>query len=170
MRNECENLYKISRTTAGLTQEAAAELLAVSPRTLSDYENDRARVPDEMVAAMTEAYNSPLLAYYHLKRYSPLGRFLPEIQEPQTNGDMAFQAIIARDELDPAVESMKRIVADGRIDDTEREQFTDCIETMRKVNGKIFSVIAYADKGVKHDKSNGKNNDNTQQSGRTGGV
>ena len=66
MSNECENLYKICRISAGLTQEQAAELLAVSQRTLSEYENGRARVPDDIVAAMVEVYNSPLIAYYHL--------------------------------------------------------------------------------------------------------
>ena len=54
MSNECENLYKICRISAGLTQEQAAELLAVSQRTLSEYENGRARVPDDIVAAMVE--------------------------------------------------------------------------------------------------------------------
>lgn len=81
MSNDCGNLYKICRTSSGLTQEQAAELLAVSQRTLSDYENDRARVPDDIVAIMAETYNSPLVAYYHLKHFSPLGRYLPEIQE-----------------------------------------------------------------------------------------
>lgn len=146
MSNECENLYKICRTSAGLTQEQAAELLAVSQRTLSEYENGRARVPDDIVAAMVEVYNSPLIAYYHLKHFSPLGRYLPDIQEPQTNGDMAFQTIIARDELDPAVECIKKIVADGIIDRDEGGMFAEFVKTMRKVNGKIFSVVAYAEK------------------------
>ena len=90
MSNECENLYKTCRVSAGFTQEEAAELLAVAPRTLSDYERDQARVPDDTVARMAEVYNAPLIAYYHLRRFSPLGKYLPELQEPQTHGDMAF--------------------------------------------------------------------------------
>ena len=146
MNDECENIYKLGRTTAGFTQEQAADLLYIASRTLSDYENGRTRVPDETVAMMAEAYKQPLLAYYHLKRFSPLGKYLPDIQEPLTSGDMAFQAIIARDELSPAVESMKQIVADGIIDTEEKSGFADCISTMKKVNGKIFSVVAYAEK------------------------
>ena len=125
MSNDCGNLYKICRISSGLTQEQAAELLAVSQRTLSDYENDRARVPDDIVAIMAETYNSPLVAYYHLKHFSPLGRYLPEIQEPQTNGDMAFQTII---------------------DSDESGKFAEFVRIMRKVSGKIFSVVAYAEK------------------------
>lgn len=54
MSNECENLYKTCRVSAGFTQEEAAELLAVSSRMLSDYERDQARVPDDTVARMAE--------------------------------------------------------------------------------------------------------------------
>ena len=146
MSKDCENIYKISRTTAGLTQEQAAELLSVATRTLTDYENGHTRVPDDIVVAMTETYNRPLLAYFHLKLYSPLGKYLPDIQEPQTNGDMAFQAIIARDELDPAVEDLKKIVADGIIETDEKDGFNTAIDVMRRVNGKLFSVVAYADR------------------------
>lgn len=181
MSNECENLYKICRTSAGLTQEQAAELLAVSQRTLSEYENGRARVPDDIVAAMVEVYNSPLIAYYHLKHFSPLGRYLPDIQEPKTNGDMAFQTIIARDELDPAVECIKKIVADGIIDRDEGGMFAEFVKTMRKVNGKIFSVVAYAEKIGENQQRRDYNDNNSRrkhrkncysirESGRTGGI
>ena len=146
MSNDCENLYKICRVSAGLTQEEAAELLAIAPRTLSDYERDQARVPDDTVARMAEAYNAPLIAYYHLRRFSPLGKYLPDLQEPQTHGDMAFQAIIARDELGPAVDCIKRLVADGVIDSDEQGQFSECITALRRVYGKILSVVAYAER------------------------
>lgn len=61
MSNDCENLYKVCRTSAGLTQEQAAELLGVAPRTLSDYENERTRVPDDIVDAMSRIYKEPRL-------------------------------------------------------------------------------------------------------------
>ena len=146
MSNNCENLYKVCRVSAGLTQEQAAELLAIAPQTLSDYERDQARVPDDTVAKMAETYNAPLIAYYYLRRFSPLGKYLPDLQEPQTHGDMAFQAIIARDELGPAVDCIKRLVADGVIDSDEQGQFSECITALRRVYGKILSVVAYAER------------------------
>ncbi len=59
---------------------------------------------------------------------------------------MAFQAIIARDELGPAVDCIKRLVADGVIDSDEESEFAECIHALRKVYGKILSVVAYAEK------------------------
>ncbi len=52
-----------ARISAGLTKESAAEMLGVSPRTLSYYESGR-KIPDEVVAGMVRAYESPALGYH----------------------------------------------------------------------------------------------------------
>lgn len=144
MSNNCGNRYKICRETTGFTQLQAAELLHVSERSLSDYENSKTRVPDDVVANMAEIYLSPLLAWWHLKETSPLGKFLPEMVMPQTNGDMAFQLVLADDQLSPAVDMIKKIMSNGQIDEDEWENFYQCIDTIQSVNGKLFSAIVYA--------------------------
>jgi transcriptional regulator with XRE-family HTH domain len=146
MSKNCENRYKLCRETAGFTQEQASEQIHVGVRQLSDYENGKARVPDDVVERMATIYDAKLLAWWHLKTFHPLGKFLPDLIEPQTSGDMAFQAILARDELDPAVNEMKKIVADGIIDDDESQAFSQCIKQMRDVTGKLISVTTYAEK------------------------
>lgn len=133
---------------AGLTQELAAELLHISIRTLSDYENGHTQVADDIVAAMADLYNSPILAWWHLRETSVLGKFLPEIITPQTNGDMAFQVILAQDELAAAVTGIKQIMSDGEISSGEKVTYRECIELIKNANGKLFSVIAYAKKEV----------------------
>ena len=147
MSKDCENRYKLCRASAGITQEQAADLLGVAPRTLSDYENGRAKVPDDIVATMADTYKSQLLAWWHLQQTSILGKYLPELVMPQTPGDMAFQLILAKDDLDPTIQTIKTIMADGRIDDSEQEEFSNSIEAIRQVNAKLLSVIIYATKG-----------------------
>jgi len=72
MTRECDTQYKISRNSAGLTQEQAAEMLAeetsrpLAVRTLSDYENGHTKVPDEVVAAMAKVYGCPIVVYLHV--------------------------------------------------------------------------------------------------------
>ncbi len=74
----CANIYKSGREYAKLTQEQAAELLGVSQRRLSDYENE-VTPPDDIVARMIEIYQYPQIAHSHLKS-NPVGRkFLPDI-------------------------------------------------------------------------------------------
>ena len=70
-------LYETGRKSSGLTQEAAAELLHVTPRRLSEYESGRIRVPDDIALAMSEAYGDPLLIYRHLRQRGP--GVIPEV-------------------------------------------------------------------------------------------
>ena len=146
MSKDCENRYKVSRTTAGMTQEQAADLLGVASRTLSDYENGHAKVPDDIVAKMTEIYHCPMLAWWHIKNTSVLGRFLPDITEPQTQGDMAFQLILAQDDLTHAVSTIKQLVAGGGISTDNQETFLQSIQTILSVKAKLLSTSIYGRK------------------------
>ena len=145
MSEECENLYKLCRISAGLTQEQAAELLGVAPRTLSDYENGRTKVPDDIVDGMSRSYNAPLLAWDHLKRTSVLGKYLPEVVMPQTHGDMIAQLSMAEWRLKQVVEDIQRIMENGQIEEIEKPEFKKAMEYVRQINSKLLSVIVYAE-------------------------
>lgn len=144
MNNERKNYCKLCRETAGYTQVQAAELLNVCERTLSDYENG-GRVPDEIVAKMAEEYNAPMLAWWHLKETSVLGRYLPELIMPATHNDMAFQLVLAEDEIVKVVAGVKEILSNGRIDDDEWSKFAEQRSLINKTAGKLLSVLIYAD-------------------------
>lgn len=144
MQKDCENRYKTCRNATEFTQEQASELLNISVRTLSDYENGKTPVPEDIVVSMVKAYNSPLLAYYHMKENSPLGAFLPDIMPPQSYTDVAYQLIIAQDDLAPAVEAIKTIMRDGMVQEWEEEDYQKAVSCLEVVNGKIMSVILHA--------------------------
>lgn len=141
---QCDNEYKLCRCAAGLTQEYASELLGIAPRTLQGYESGNTKVPDDIVASMADVYKSPMIAWWHLKTYSILGKFLPEIIMPQTDGDMAFQLTAAKRKLGIVVDDIMRILDDGKIGADERADFDQAIELVRVVNAKLLSVIIYA--------------------------
>lgn len=149
MSKDCMLYYKTCRESAGIKQEAAAEFLNVSCRTLSDYENGKARVPDDIVDSMAELYRSPLLAWWHLKSNSVLGKYLPDVVVPKTEVDMVFQGILAKDKLSPIVEGIKEIMSDGTIDDLEEDALNDHIDDMRIVNNKLTSIILWHDARIK---------------------
>jgi transcriptional regulator with XRE-family HTH domain len=149
MSNTCMFYYKTCRESAGIKQEDAANMLNVSCRTLSDYENGKSRVPDDIVDKMSELYRSPLLAWWHLKKNSVLGKYLPDVFEPKTEVDMVFQGILAKDKLSPVIEGLKEIMADGVIDELEEDELELHIGDMRIVNNKLTSIIIWHDARVK---------------------
>ena len=72
MKDKFRNLYKISREAAGLTQEAAAEALNISVRSLAGYENDEVIPKDEVVENMVKLYKTKILGLQHLRNTSGL--------------------------------------------------------------------------------------------------
>lgn len=145
MRNDCTNRYKLCRENAQLTQEHAAELLHISPRSLSDYENGHTKVPEDIVSAMADHYNSPLLAWWHLKNHSVLGKFLPDIQMPQTNGDMAFQLWMAQNDLVPTVKTVMEILG-GEICKEKSKDLATAMDKVKQVKSMLLSAIIYSKK------------------------
>ena len=81
MQDNSRNIYQTARKSAGLTQEAAAERLAVSLTSLRAYEGGE-RVPaGDVVARMCIVYDTQFLGVQHLQAF---GALLPEcVQEAQ---------------------------------------------------------------------------------------
>lgn len=73
MAKGCDNPYKTARKAAGLTQDRAAMLLNVSVDSLRDYESNLRPVPNDVAAAMCDAYDAQYLAIAHL-RMTSIGR------------------------------------------------------------------------------------------------
>ena len=151
MTPECGNCYKISRNNAKLTQEQAAELLGISARTLSDYENDHTKVPDDIVAAMADVYKCPLIVWWHLRHNSVLGKYLPDIQMPQTNGDMALQLWLARKDLIPTVEAVMEILG-GEICSVKSMHLESEMSKVQQVKSMLLSTIIYSRMLIKEQK------------------
>ena len=109
MKVKCENIYKSSRQTAGLTIEQAAIIHGVSSRTLSYYESGHTKPHDDIVYSMMENYRCPLLGYLHM-RDSRLGKaILPEVRLPETEGDAALQVWNAKNIMKQVFKIFKKL-------------------------------------------------------------
>lgn len=147
--NTLRNYYKTCRENAGMTQEYAAGALHISVRTLSDYENDNSNVPDDIVNTMCDLYSTNQLALWHLKNKSPLGKFLPDIYEPITLGDMVFSLAVAVDASSEAYETIRSILRDRKLESSEAPQFAEAIGKAKEANENLSSIILYAEDFLK---------------------
>ena len=125
MQNGSSNIYQTARRAAGLTQEAAAERLALSVESLRAYETGQ-RIPgNDIVARMCAVYDTQFLGVQHLQLSAALlpvciQEARPERLELATiklvNRIIAFANRHRNDQL-------LSIAEDGLIDEEERPQF-----------------------------------------------
>lgn len=141
-----KNIYAAARNAAGMTQERAAESLAVSVRSLADYEAGIRQPPEDVVIRMVDIYRAQYLAYQHLRARSELGkRLIPAIGE-----DGLPEAVLQLIDQIYAFADMhcdRRLIAiarDGVIDQAERPEF-DRIAKMLEEIVKSALAVAYHD-------------------------
>lgn len=80
MNKGYRTIYQLARNTTELTQQAAAELLNVSVRSLADYETGKTIPHSDIVADMADIYGTKWLGYEHLRQSTKLGKeILPAI-------------------------------------------------------------------------------------------
>ena len=70
MKDNCRNIYRIARDTAGLTQERWAENLGISVEAVRQYEAGTIMPGDDIVLQMAEISGQLILPYRHLVRKS----------------------------------------------------------------------------------------------------
>ena len=115
------NIYAAARLSSGLTQERAAERLAISPRSLQDYECGIRRPCDEVLVRMVDVYNAQYLALQHVREgLRPIQDLIPDVNAcglcEATMQLYAFEdAKVDRKLID--------IARDGQIDASERAEF-----------------------------------------------
>ena len=150
MQNDCTNIYQSARKIAGLTQERAAELLGLSPRSLADYESGLRLPPNDVADRMVTVYNSQLLAVQHLRNSTQFARdLLPDVQAmalPEavlTLVDAVYS--FADDRLDRELIDIAR---DGVISPDERERFDRVIDKIRAITAAAIALASMPRGGV----------------------
>lgn len=119
------NIYRTARLASGLTQERAAERIPVSVRSLADYEAGVCRPSADTVVRMSDIYDARYLAYQHLRETSDLAqRLIPDVGTtalPEATLQLLESIYEFADQhFDRRLISIAR---DGKIDDSEREEF-----------------------------------------------
>lgn len=141
MKGRCANIYKTARNCAELTQEQAAELLHISPRSLSDYEAGKTIPHGDVVSMMVDIYKVPWLGYEHLRCSTELGeRYLPEI----SIDDVAKSVLILQKEAGDVEEikpNMIRIACDGKIEEHENEKWGEVTREVLEMAGAALAVV-----------------------------
>ena len=130
MQDNCRNIYKTARLTAGLTQERWAETLNISVESVRLYERGLGLPSDEVVARMVEVAVLPVLGYWHLKNKSSIANdILPGVEHmdlPQA----VIKLLVAIRDFKENSDELLTIAADGIVSDSERSVFEEIIDDL----------------------------------------
>lgn len=132
MQDNCGNIYKRARATAGLTQERWAEQLGISVESVRLYETGAGLPSDEVVTRMIEVAVLPVLGYWHLSAKSKVAAdLLPEVQ-PVPLAQAVVQLLHRIQEFDAKhrVQDLLSIAEDGQIDADERKAFDGIVKEL----------------------------------------
>ena len=132
MNTEFGNIISTARHNAGLTQEKAAEILNVVPRTLAYYENGYRSVPDDIALKMSELYHQPSLVYCWLRLCTRCGNeILPALMNRPLSENI-LDTLAGIEHMQQKASTLISIGRDGVIDETESNIFQKLIITCFK--------------------------------------
>ena len=135
MPEEHMNIYKAARRESGYTQEAAAEVIAVSVESIRAYENGYRIPPNDIVERMAQYYHTPHLVYQHLQDTNCLiPQIVPRLQD-RSILEMAVRMYLRLTQFNQehSVDRLMAMAEDGQIDDKERPEFESIMDDLRGI-------------------------------------
>lgn len=141
-----DNIYREARETYNkttddpLNREEAAERLHVSPATLGRYETDESDPSPEVVYAMSQIYQNPVLRRRHCSEYCLIGKEDHPYSAPKTLFESGYGLINANRVLDHFKAELFEVLADGEVDEDEIVKLRAMIPQIKSVQ-KLLSDI-----------------------------
>jgi transcriptional regulator with XRE-family HTH domain len=106
------NKYKTARLLAHMTIEHAAEKTYISESTIKRIERGTQPCGRDIAKALADAYNAPWVA-------DPT---VPDDYEPMARDRAMLRYINEREDVESLMPRMRRILADGKVDDDEAKE------------------------------------------------
>lgn len=150
MYKKTPNAIQRARISSGLTQEALAECAGYSDDTIRAWENGLRNCPLDALGILSEVLCAPWLTGVYLRETSgngALDELIPEFQVGRPLPEAAAEYISCILELvdDKFDRKLLRMVADGKIDDTEQPIYQIIMDTAAK-SIKAYYEMRFANK------------------------
>lgn len=131
------------------TQAGAAEALDVDVQTVGRWERGATTPSNEAVREMSEVYRDLSLLQDYCAYACPIGCGMVHPSEKATLEQAAIGLFAQSRELEKTISALLLIAADGKIDESERDEFDRAMESLRGLKAKITSLERfYAQHGV----------------------
>ena len=146
---ENKNIYFQVREKCNLTREKASELLGtIAPERIEKIENERCDPHPEEVLIMAKKYSYPELCNHYCSKQCPIGQeYVPEIRM-EGLAQIVLRMISSLNSIQDRQKRLIDITADGKIDDSEIEDFVDIQEELEKISVTVQTLQLWSEKMV----------------------
>ena len=142
------NTYLDSREALNLTREKAAELTGISESRMEKIESGKTVPYPEDILSMAVAYRNPALTNYYCSKECPIGRkYVPET-ENKSLSEIVLSMLALLQSLNSNKERLIEISADGRIDDTELQDFVRIRKELDQISANTDSLRLWIDQMI----------------------
>lgn len=130
------------------SKEYAAEMLGISPSSLSDYELGVTKiVPPDMIIKMADLYNSPELRNYYCREVCPLGCDIPKIELDDLDR-ITVKALSTFRKISETRELLLDITEDGKISEEERPELQKILDTLDELVSVSQNLKVWVEKNL----------------------
>lgn len=146
---ENKNNYQLCREAAGLTREAAAEVLEfVSTDRIEKIESGKSLPHPEEILAMAKGYRAPDLCNYYCSHECPIGQeYVPEVKMKSLS-QITLEMLASLNAMDKQKNRLIEITVDGEITEDEREDFEEIKEQLAQISMAIDSLQLWVQKAI----------------------
>jgi len=152
---ENKNIYQTSREDAGLTREAAAELLEfISSDRIEKIENEKSLPHPDEILAMADCYKNPTLCNYYCSHECPIGQeYVPEVKLKDLS-QITLEMLASLNSLEKEKMRLVEITVDGIISDDEKEDFERIQNQLAQIAMAVDSLQLWVQKAMLDGKIN----------------
>ena len=144
---ENKTIYQRYREEKDLTREEACDgMPGVSPSHLEKVEYEQMAPTPYDVVMMAECYGRPDLCNYFCTHECAIGKkYIPELKLSEL-GNVTLQTITNINEIEPDINRLIQIAADGKITDEEIRDFARISKTLDAISLSVSELNLWIDK------------------------
>lgn len=144
-----KNIYQLSREEAGLTRDAAAELLEyISSDRIERIESEKSFPHPDEILAMSECYKNPSLCNYYCSKECPIGKeYVPEVKSKELS-QITLEMLASLNSLEKEKNKLIEITVDGEISPDEIKDFENIRDQLSQISMAIDSLTLWVKKAI----------------------
>ena len=146
---ENKNAYQISREEAGLTREAASQVLEfISSDRIEKIESEKSLPHPDEILAMSKAYKDPELCNYFCSNECPIGKkYVPEIKMKELS-QITLEMLASLNAMEEEKKRLIEITVDGKISEDEKGDFETIRAKLKDISISIQSLQMWVDNAI----------------------